>query len=104
MANQLKVQLEGILHEIMPAQTVIGANGTSFTKQEIVVLCQKPNNKEEYFKFEVSGEMYLNYLVSSFNKGDKIIVRAWVNGRKYEKDGKEAYFISLSLDHINKVV
>lgn len=101
MANQLKVQIEGIIHEIMPVQAVTGANGT-FTKQEIVVLCQKPNSKEEFFKLDVTGEMYFSY-ISTLQKGNSVVVRAWVNGRKYVKDGAESYFLGLTLDYINRV-
>ena len=103
MANQLKVQIEGIIHEIMPVQEVPTNNGNGiFKKQEIVILSQKQNAKEEFFKLDVSGEMYFSY-ISTLQKGDSVLVRAWVNGRKYVKDGAESYFIGLSLDYINRV-
>jgi len=101
MANQTKIMVEGTLHEILPVQEIPTASGT-FKKQEIVIICQKPNNKEEYFKGEVSGDMFLAYL-ATLQKGDKVSAKMYVNGRKYTKDNVDSYFISLAVDYLQKV-
>lgn len=80
------------------------ATGVLFMKGEVVQRTETFKIVE--FALEIAGERFTSYpkfqltndkcaLIESANIGDTITVKANLNGRKYEKDGKTSFFNSV---------
>ena len=80
--------LEGKLVKVFDAQKV----SASFTKREFVI--ETDDQYPQVVKFELVQDK--TSLIDNYSVGDKIKVNFNVRGRRWEKNGNENYFVSLS--------
>lgn len=94
-------QTEGRVECVGKTERIAGAKG-EFEKRVIVVDdaaadAKRPNP----LAFEASGDMAKE--LDGFRAGDKVTVRAFVNGRKWtDRNGNDRWFTSLRLVEIKK--
>lgn len=85
-----KYNYTGVVIEVGKVQTF-----NNFKKRELVV-CDEPDAKYPNFvPFEATGDKCKE--LDAFKAGDEVEVGFFVNGRKWEKDGKTRYFTSLRI-------
>lgn len=95
MANEII----GNVHRIGQTESIPTKNGSNFQRRSFVLVQHRFNQDtgeplaDNYVQFDVTQQKCAE--LDKFNVGDRVKVSFAVEGRAYEKDGKELFFNTL---------
>jgi hypothetical protein len=86
----MKVQLKGVVVNVETKKGT-SAKGTEWKSKTIVL--ESGDKYKEYYPVEFGGDNFDK--ADGIRNGDNVEIEGYLGGRKWEKDGKTSYFLSV---------